>query len=65
MAKRPATEEQTAEPSHKRTLIRAVYGLTINPTNETRFNTDAATPAVIDSWTQMQIDAGKLEVLSV
>jgi hypothetical protein len=40
--------------------LKAVYGYMVHPfTNET-FNIDRVTAAMLDSWVQAQIDAGKL-----
>jgi len=44
--------------------IRAVHGLMIHPFDETRFEPDAAKPHVRDGWVDVQIEAGKLEVVA-
>lgn len=42
--------------------MKAVYGLLIHPYTLTHFRTEKASPHELDSWCQVQIDGGKLEL---
>lgn len=64
----PETPDEAApkktEVSAKGVEVKSVVGLMIHPFKPFRFDGEKPVPMVeIDSWTQSQIDAGKLEVV--
>lgn len=66
-AQKPEEAQKTAEAAPaaapKVVRVRAIHGRTIHPFTGKEFDTDAEVKTELDSWTQIQIDAGKLEVV--
>lgn len=56
-----AAEATPAEPKIAR--VRAIHGLMVHPFNSKHIDTDSEAKIEIDSWVQIQIDAGKLEII--
>lgn len=57
----PAPMPDVPSKDQAQTRLRAVYGRMVHPFTQDEFNVGTVTTVeTIDSWTQVQVDAGKL-----